>query len=257
MAHSPVAWEHVTFKDVVIKVSNVDVYYKAIRFYLQVWIRGCLSSQCTQHTAVGLSLALNAPNLVGLETAAANGAPSVMLPLCTRIQMAQILTCARCTLCHLQEHPELLADVMKAMEMRLDHARVVDMFRKEKSLPLIKDYLLNVQKTNILEVRRDVLLFEAAIHLLKVRAYPPCVRLLGLSLRHLLAVLWSCFLQVNEAVNDLLIDEEDFDGLKSSIASFDNFDQVRLRWGWHSHMDALRSTCAPFRDAACLLANTP
>lgn len=36
MAHSPVAWEHVTFKDVVIKVSNVDVYYKAIRFYLQV-----------------------------------------------------------------------------------------------------------------------------------------------------------------------------------------------------------------------------
>jgi clathrin heavy chain len=36
MAHSPVAWEHVTFKDVAIKVSNVDVYYKAIRFYLQV-----------------------------------------------------------------------------------------------------------------------------------------------------------------------------------------------------------------------------
>jgi clathrin heavy chain len=36
MAHSPVAWEHVTFKDVVVKVSNVDVYYKGIRFYLQV-----------------------------------------------------------------------------------------------------------------------------------------------------------------------------------------------------------------------------
>lgn len=35
---------------------------------------------------------------------------------------------------------------------------------------------------------------------------------------------WST--QVNEAVNDLLIDEEDFEGLKSSIASFDNFDQV-------------------------------
>lgn len=117
MAHSPVAWEHVTFKDVVIKVSNVDVYYKAIRFYLQ-------------------------------------------------------------------EHPELLSDVMKAMEMRLDHARVVDMFRKERSLPLIKDYLLNVQKTNILEV--------------------------------------------NEAVNDLLIDEEDFEGLKASINTFDNFDQVGL-----------------------------
>lgn len=52
-----------------------------------------------------------------------------------------------------QEHPELLADVMKAMEVRLDHARVVLMFRKEGALPLIKDYLMNVQKTNILEVR--------------------------------------------------------------------------------------------------------
>lgn len=36
MAHSPVAWEHVTFKDVVVKVSNIDVYYKGIKFYLQV-----------------------------------------------------------------------------------------------------------------------------------------------------------------------------------------------------------------------------
>jgi clathrin heavy chain len=55
-----------------------------------------------------------------------------------------------------QEHPELLADVMKAMEVRLDHARVVLMFRKEGALPLIKDYLLNVQKTNILEVSEIV-----------------------------------------------------------------------------------------------------
>ncbi|KAF6255267.1 clathrin heavy chain [Scenedesmus sp. NREL 46B-D3] len=117
IAHSPVAWEHVTFKDVVIKVSNVDVYYKGIRFYLQ-------------------------------------------------------------------EHPELLADVMKAMEVRLDHARVVVMFRREAALPLIKDYLLNVQKTNIMEV--------------------------------------------NEAVNELLIDEEDFEGLRSSITTHDNFDQIGL-----------------------------
>jgi hypothetical protein len=29
-------------------------------------------------------------------------------------------------------------------------------------------------------------------------------------------------------VNDLLIDEEDFEGLKSSIQTFDNFDQVRV-----------------------------
>jgi len=29
------AWEHVQFKDVAVKVSNVEVYYKAISFYLQ------------------------------------------------------------------------------------------------------------------------------------------------------------------------------------------------------------------------------
>ena len=35
MNHSPLAWEHVLFKDVAVKVSNVEVYYKAISFYLE------------------------------------------------------------------------------------------------------------------------------------------------------------------------------------------------------------------------------
>ena len=35
MNHSGVAWEHVHFKDVAVKVSNVEVYYKAISFYLE------------------------------------------------------------------------------------------------------------------------------------------------------------------------------------------------------------------------------
>ena len=35
MAHSPVAWEHVQFKDVAVKVSNVEVYYRAVSFYLE------------------------------------------------------------------------------------------------------------------------------------------------------------------------------------------------------------------------------
>uniref|UniRef100_A0A383W0X8 Clathrin heavy chain n=1 Tax=Tetradesmus obliquus TaxID=3088 RepID=A0A383W0X8_TETOB len=154
IAHSPVAWEHVTFKDVAIKVSNVDVYYKGIRFYLQ-------------------------------------------------------------------EHPELLADVMKAMEVRLDHARVVLMFRKEGALPLIKDYLMNVQKTNILEV-------DEAVNELLIDEYfegqlynPPfCMLLTCVDLMFVP--------QVNEAVNELLIDEEDFEGLRSSITTHDNFDQVGL-----------------------------
>ena len=35
MAHSPTAWEHVQFKDVAVKVSNAEVYYKAVSFYLE------------------------------------------------------------------------------------------------------------------------------------------------------------------------------------------------------------------------------
>ena len=35
MNHSPTAWEHVQFKDVAVKVSNVEVYYRAISFYLE------------------------------------------------------------------------------------------------------------------------------------------------------------------------------------------------------------------------------
>ena len=34
--------------------------------------------------------------------------------------------------------------------------------------------------------------------------------------------------QVNDALNNLLIEEEDFDALKHSIQSYDNFDQVRI-----------------------------
>ena len=34
IAHSPTAWDHVHFKEVLVKVSNVEVYYNAISFYL-------------------------------------------------------------------------------------------------------------------------------------------------------------------------------------------------------------------------------
>ncbi|KAH7058366.1 clathrin heavy chain [Linnemannia elongata] len=34
MKRSPDAWEHSAFKDVVVKVSNLEIYYKALRFYL-------------------------------------------------------------------------------------------------------------------------------------------------------------------------------------------------------------------------------
>ena len=33
MAHDAVAWEHVRFKDVAVKCSTVDIFYKAIQHY--------------------------------------------------------------------------------------------------------------------------------------------------------------------------------------------------------------------------------
>ncbi|KAF5839265.1 clathrin heavy chain 2 [Dunaliella salina] len=117
MAHSPVAWEHVLFKDVSIKVSNVEVHYRSLGFYLD-------------------------------------------------------------------EHPDLLVDLLNVLTTRLDHARVVMQFRKANQLPLIKDYLIGVQKSNVAEV--------------------------------------------NDALNELLVEEEDYEALHHSISQYDNFNQLGL-----------------------------
>lgn len=63
MNHSPEAWDHMQFKDVIVKVANVELYYKAVHFYLQ-------------------------------------------------------------------EHPDLINDVLNVLALRVDHARVVDIMRK-------------------------------------------------------------------------------------------------------------------------------
>lgn len=117
VAHSPIAWEHVLFKDVAVKVKAADSLYRGISFYLE-------------------------------------------------------------------EHPDLLVDLLKVIEARVDHSRVVEIMRRAGQLPLVKDYLLGVQKNN-----------------------------LG---------------AVNEAVNELLIEEEDWTALRESITTYDNFDQLSL-----------------------------
>jgi len=122
--HSPDAWEHVQFKDVAVKVSNVEVFYKSISFYLE-------------------------------------------------------------------EHPDLLCDLLRVLEARVDHARVVDIMRRAGHLPLVKEYLLSVQKNNLAAV--------------------------------------------NEAVNDLLVEEEDYEGLRMSIETYDAFDQLALAYRLEKH----------------------
>jgi clathrin heavy chain len=117
VAHSPLAWEHVQFKDVAVRVKTQDALYRGVTFYLE-------------------------------------------------------------------EHPDLLVDLLKVVEARVDHGRVVEIVRRAGQLPLAKEYLVNVQKNNLAPV--------------------------------------------NEAINELLIEEEDWEGLRESTSTYDNFDQLAL-----------------------------
>lgn len=53
---------------------------------------------------------------------------------------------------YLEEHPQLLNDLLMVLTPRLDHARVVADMRGEDHLPLIKQYMLHVQKNNVAAV---------------------------------------------------------------------------------------------------------
>jgi clathrin heavy chain len=111
------AWEHQSFKDTIIKATNVEIYYRALGFYLE-------------------------------------------------------------------EQPTLLTDLLQALTPRIDVNRVVRMFLKSDNIPLIKPFLLNVQSQN----KREV----------------------------------------NNALNDLLIEEEDYKTLRDSVQNNDNYDAMDL-----------------------------
>ncbi|KGO77773.1 Clathrin, heavy chain [Penicillium italicum] len=118
------AWEHHSFKDIVIKVANLEIYYRALNFYLQ-------------------------------------------------------------------EQPLLLTDLLQVLTARIDVNRVVRIFQSSDNIPLIKPFLLNVQSQN-------------------KRA-------------------------VNDAINELLIEEEDHKLLKDSVDQNDNFDAVALAQRLEKH----------------------
>ncbi|CAG8909320.1 unnamed protein product [Penicillium egyptiacum] len=118
------AWEHHSFKDIVVKVANLEIYYRALNFYLQ-------------------------------------------------------------------EQPLLLTDLLQVLTARIDVNRVVRIFQSSDNIPLIKPFLLNVQSQN-------------------KRA-------------------------VNDAINELLIEEEDHKLLKDSVDQNDNFDAVALAQRLEKH----------------------
>eukprot|EP01115_Flamella_aegyptia_P000209 TRINITY_DN1028_c0_g2_i1.p1 TRINITY_DN1028_c0_g2~~TRINITY_DN1028_c0_g2_i1.p1 ORF type:complete len:588 (+),score=192.25 TRINITY_DN1028_c0_g2_i1:157-1764(+) len=122
--HSAEAWEHPLFKDVIPKVANVDICYKAVQFYVS-------------------------------------------------------------------EHPLLVNDLLSVVTSKVDHGRVVGIVRKLNHLPLIKPYLAAVQEKNVTAV--------------------------------------------NEALNELYTEEEDYESLRSSIDHFDAFDNIALAQKLEKH----------------------
>ena len=111
------AWEHHSFKDIVAKVANLEIYYRALNFYRE-------------------------------------------------------------------QQPSLLTDLLQALTARIDVNRVVRMFKKSDDHPLIKPFLLSVQGQN----KKTV----------------------------------------NDAINDLLIEEEDYKTLRDSVENYTNYDAVEL-----------------------------
>jgi clathrin heavy chain len=54
---------------------------------------------------------------------------------------------------YLQEQPPLLTDLLTVLIPRIDHSRVVRMFRQVDHIPLIRSYLIAVQDVSSLDIR--------------------------------------------------------------------------------------------------------
>ncbi|KAK0417358.1 hypothetical protein QR680_012963 [Steinernema hermaphroditum] len=124
MSHPTESWREQHFKDVIAKVANVELYYKAMQFYLDF-------------------------------------------------------------------KPMLLNDLLVVLSPRLDHSRTVAFFTRANQLPLVKPYLRQVQNLNNKSV--------------------------------------------NESLNQLFIDEEDYEALRTSINAYDNFDNIVLAAKLENH----------------------
>ncbi|KAF1331725.1 Clathrin heavy chain, partial [Globisporangium splendens] len=92
---------------------------------------------------------------------------------------------------YLEQHPLELTRLLQVLTPNLDHARVVHQLRKTHNLPLVVEYLKDVQKENLSAV--------------------------------------------NEALNEILVEDEDYVSLRESIDSYDNFDQITLAQKLEKH----------------------
>jgi len=122
--HPVEAYEHPVFKEVITKVANTEIYYKAILFYIQ-------------------------------------------------------------------NYPTHIDDLMGTITNKVDHVRATRLVLKEGHIAMIKEYLQNVQTNNLTAV--------------------------------------------NEALNDLYIEQEDYENLKKSVDTYDNLDLAALAQKCEKH----------------------
>lgn len=92
---------------------------------------------------------------------------------------------------YLSQHPLQLNRLLQVLIPNLDHARVVHQLRKSDNIPLVVEYLRDVQKENLSAV--------------------------------------------NEALNEIFVEDEDHANLRESLDAFDNFDQIALAQKLEKH----------------------
>jgi len=124
MQHSPAAFSHDQFQMIMQKVSNMELYYRAVQFYID-------------------------------------------------------------------EQPMQVNSLLNTIAPKVDHARVVQQVRKSGHAALILPYLKSVQQHNVAAV--------------------------------------------NDIVNELYVDAEQYEDLRASIDEFDNFDQIALAQKLEKH----------------------
>ncbi|KAI1721373.1 hypothetical protein Ddc_07825 [Ditylenchus destructor] len=124
MQHPTEAWREQHFKDIITKVANVELYYKAMKFYLEY-------------------------------------------------------------------KPTLLNDLLIVLSPRLDLTRTVSFFTKVNQLAMVQPFLRQVQNLN-----------NKAL---------------------------------NECLNQLFIEDEDYESLRASIDAYDNFDNIALAQQLENH----------------------
>jgi len=115
--HSPTAFHHETFVSLIQKVSQHDIFVKAVEFYIE-------------------------------------------------------------------EEPLKLNDLLKVLAQKIELNKLVTLVRRKGYLPLIVSFLRSVQGTNSLDV--------------------------------------------NEALNEIYFESEDFDSLRTSVQTYENIDQLTL-----------------------------